>query len=369
MHFTLLPADRGQYEKLVHEHENSRVAYKVLPRSLFISMVTQFDLFVGTLIKLILHTQPNIISPEKPLTYGDLKGFKTIGEVVDNLIEKEIDSLLFDSHTAHLDWIGKKLALDLHRVLSAEWPIFAELTERRNLYVHTDGVINNRYVSKCSESGYLLDKEHRIGFELPMSPEYFKRSSECLYKIATKLSFIVWNKLVPKDVEAAADFFNDDIGIELIKRKRYGLAESLLEFAVSGFAGSADQTKRVFIINLALAKKSAGRAGEAMALIDAQDWSSANDELQLGVAVLKEDYPTALKLMERIGKRGKIIVENSYLNDPIFSSLRKQVEFGRIYKKIFGKKFNYEKPEIIPPPLRPPMIRVSLPKLNLGNSF
>ena len=347
INFTLLPRDQEQYKKLKNDRENSRIAYEILPQSLLVSKVTQFDLFIGSLIKIILNLQNNIISDEKILTFGDLKEFKTIKEAVNHVIEREIDNLLFDSHSAHLEWIGKKLNVNIKEELTLEWASFIEITERRNLYVHTNGFINNQYISKCKEHGFNLGKEHKNKAILEMTPDYFKNSSECLYKVAVKLTFIIWIKLIKNEKEIANRFFINEIIVELIKDNNYTLAKTLLQFSKSLFSNNRDEAKKIITINLALVEKLIGNKEGAKSIINSEDWSSCKDDFKLVLSVLEEKYDEVFKLMEKIGKEGDLISEVSYINDPIYSELRQQPKFLEVYKKIYKRNFiSEEKTEI-----------------------
>jgi hypothetical protein len=336
--FTVSPENYEEYSELVRQRNNSRIACKTLPRSLFVSAVSQFDMLIGSLVKTILDLQPNIISPEKVLTFADIKGFKTIKEAVDHLVDREIEALLFDSHSAHLEWLGKKTRIDILSKLSSELPAFIELTERRNLFVHADGIVNTHYLAQCKANGIVLQKDCKKGFELTMDPVYFKASVACLYGIAVKLSFLLWRQFKAAEIEKADEFFNNDIAVHLIKRKKYKLAENLLAFAEVEFTESTDEMHKVMFINLALSIKLDGRVEEAKNLVNTKDWSACSDDLQLGVAALKDDYKEAFRLMQKIGKESKFISEFSYIDDPIFENLRQQKGFDRVFKKIYGRK-------------------------------
>ncbi|MFI5260356.1 MAG: hypothetical protein ACHQU0_01000 [Candidatus Paceibacteria bacterium] len=343
-----------EYQKLKRERDSSGNALKILPRSLFVSGVSHFDVFIGRIVKIILDTQPNIISPEKTLSFADIKGFRTIREAIDHLIDKEIDTLLFDSHSAHLDWLSKKTGVQLIDKLSSEIPTFIELTERRNLFVHGDGLVNERYIRQCKEGGAKTANDSNKGSELGMNPEYFKNSMECLYKVATKTSFLLWRKFKKNETEEADEFFNNDIAVNLIKRKKYKLAENLLEFAEAEFAESNDEMRKAMSINLALARKLDNRKTKAIADIDKIDWSACSDDLRLGVAALKDDYTEVFRLMEKIGEESHFINKDSYKDDPIFEDLRHHESFPKVFKKIYGEKF-------VPPTERERVIESSRP--------
>lgn len=349
IYYYVSPKDQEFHNNLRKALENSKIAYKILPQSVFVGLVSQFDIFFASIVKLLLNEESNIISPEKTLSFKEIKKFKTIKDVIDHLIEKEIDALLFESHSAHLEWITKKTGIDLKKYFEKELPTFIELTERRNLFVHSDGIVNEHYLTKCKQVGITLPNNYKRGTILNVSPVYFKNSSECLYKISFKLTYLLWKKFIPRDQKEADILFNNEITIDLIKNKKYVLAEELLEFAVKYFTDSEEEIKKLFLINLALTKKLDGRKKEAVALIDSQDWTACNNDIKLAISVLKDDFDDAYMLMKKIGKEGELISEEIYMTMPIFDSIRKQKKFADMFRKIYKKELNSseEKQEII----------------------
>ena len=56
------------------------------------------------------------------------------------VVDDTIETLFRDSHTKHFEWIES--SLDIKSLKKFEqWPNFIELTERRNLFVHSDGIV------------------------------------------------------------------------------------------------------------------------------------------------------------------------------------------------------------------------------------
>ena len=110
------------------------------------------------------------------LHFSELSNFDSIESARSHLIWKEIDSLLRKSHFEHLKWIESKVELDKITTQNQWLNKFLELTERRNLFVHTDGVVNKHYLKNCSE--YKIDvskiEEHSI---LECDVEYFNEAS------------------------------------------------------------------------------------------------------------------------------------------------------------------------------------------------
>src|SRR5205807_1557366 len=139
------------------------------PRSIVISLISQFDVLIGGIIRVLSKRQPNSLNiADKILTFSQLQNFKTLEEAREYLLEKEIDSVLRMSHSDQIEWLEGKYQLTLRKGLKI-WPMFIEATERRNLFVHSDGIVSSQYINVCKEHKVDLQKDVCIGYELQVT--------------------------------------------------------------------------------------------------------------------------------------------------------------------------------------------------------
>jgi len=325
------------YEELEKNLVVSRIAFKVIPRSLFVCLISQFDAFFNSLVKKIFELYPEKLnSSEKALTYAQLIEFKSIDQIKEYIVEKEIESVLRENHTYHFEWLEKKLGITLRKDLSI-WSTFIELTERRNLFVHNDGIISNQYISTCRKNNIKLDKNDKVGQSLHILPDYFQSAYECLYELAAKLTHVIWRKLLPEDLENADASLND-ICYDLIQDENYKLADVLLDFASNGLPKHYnEQSLNVFVINKALSKYLANHKKIAKEILGERDWSASNNTFKLAVSILNEKYDESYELMELIGDSDLPI--HAYQTWPLFKKIREQPEFSKLYKKIFKEDY------------------------------
>ncbi|MCG7859183.1 hypothetical protein MD537_19565, partial [Flavihumibacter sediminis] len=135
------------------------------------------------------------------------------------------------------------------------WEKFVEITERRNLFVHCDGVVSSQYLSNCRGAKVKFEKQIQVGEKLDVSPEYFDLAYKSLYEISVKLTQVIWRKLLTNDLEKADESLND-ICFELLKNRHFDLADILLDFATNVLKKHHnEETKNVFIVNKALSLK------------------------------------------------------------------------------------------------------------------
>jgi len=119
-------------------------------------LVHKYDAYLGRLLRVAFYIRPEILAAsDKTLTYTDLASFKSLSAARESLIEREVESVIRDSHIDHFNWMEKRFDLPLRKDLEV-WPKFVEITERRNLFVHCDGIVSSQYLSVCKAHGVQL---------------------------------------------------------------------------------------------------------------------------------------------------------------------------------------------------------------------
>jgi hypothetical protein len=251
-----------------------------------------------------------------------------------------VETFLRDSHEGQFDYMEKKFAVSL-KVGLKSWSSFLEITERRNLFVHADGVVSKRYLEICRQNEIPTTDLIEGKTSLKVSHEYFLKSYNCLYEIGLKLGHVLLRKLFPEpeEVELADQFFND-VALNLIDLGEYDLACELLDSACDMWKNkfSNELFKMFMIVNSAQSHKWAGRNQKCQEIINKHDWSAKGDEFKLAKAVLTDDWNEGVKVMSRMGKTGPIS-DTAYRDWPIFKEFRQQEIFFRTYKDIFNQEF------------------------------
>lgn len=340
--------DDGE-KKLVVKVEDSRIldtlennasisslAYKIIPESLFVSLISQYDAFLNRLLRSIYEIKPDILnSSERNLTFSQLVDFKSVDDARDYIIEREIDTVLRKSHSEQFEYLESRLGLKL-RVNLLIWKTFIEITERRNLLVHCDGIVSNQYIKNCHEHSIKLEKV-KVGDRLRISPDYFFDAYNALYEIAVKLSHTIWRKLLISDLKEADKKLND-VCYKLLDSKSYKLADILLSFAYNQKKHFNESLKNIFIINGALSKYLQDDKKGCKKILEIKDWSASSDDFRIANEVLLEKYENVYALMKKVGDKGDID-KTDYREWPIFSKIRKEKKFQDTYKEIFNEEY------------------------------
>ena len=90
--------DSHKYEILERNQKIANHSIAILPNSLFVSLISQFDAFLGNLIKQIFIAKPEILnSSEKNISFSKLSELKKFEEAKEYMIEKEEKISMFVS--------------------------------------------------------------------------------------------------------------------------------------------------------------------------------------------------------------------------------------------------------------------------------
>lgn len=341
-----------EWKRLARRYEHYALSRTLLPRSLLISLLAQYDAYLGRLLRTIFVRKPEMLNgSDKKISFETLSQFASLDAAREHILEKEVEAILRSSHSDQFKWMEKSFDLTLTKDLHS-WPIFVELTERRNLFVHTDGVVSSQYIAVCRLHKCQLDESVKEGERLHIPPPYFKASNECIYEIGVKLGHVLWRKLFPEE-RAKADSNFIRLTFELIDNGKYDLAIRLLDFACNDFKKFANEANQLtLVVNRAQAYKWKGDDERCKKIMRAVDWTAKNDQFRLADAVLSEDWTRASKVMKRIGREGSVD-QFDYRDWPLFRNLRTQESFLLAYEEIFGEAFSAKSEVKTPEPLAP----------------
>ncbi len=340
-----IPAEHLHHHLNFVEGLNSHAFVKsIFPQNTLVSLVSQFDVFVGRLVRFIYRQKPEMLRAiERQLTYAEISGMETIARVQEFIIEKEIESLLRSSHIDQIRWFENRCAVTLRadEKLIAD---FVEITQRRNLFVHSDGVVSEQYLSACRENRCDCT-DIKAGAKLNVDQKYFTHAADRLLEVGFKLGQIVWRKLVP-DERSKANLSLVMIPYKLIARKRYAAAIKLLEFFVHSQRDRIrdDRTEYMCILNLAQAYKWLGDDEKCRETLQLENWITKSDDFLLAYYVLSEQYEAMGKLMRKIGAERDGINKVAYQEWPIFSAAAETSEFRAAFREVYDE--DYERKEI-----------------------
>lgn len=336
-----------EIKKIIRSIKELNSANKSFRRSQIVLLVSLFDRFIYSMLEAIYTKSPEkILKCEKQISYQELFKFRSKKEIISGTIRKEITSMMKEkSRLEQLKIIEKKEKLNFLNNNKELINIFLEITERRNLFAHYNNEINEEYIKNCKRIDNNLYKNLKIGKELNVDEKYFNESCDTIMELIIKLSFSILKYEFSKDekIKKSIDgFFNEDIGYELMKDKKWKIAEKLFKFFLSfnKQPTSSDEDRMIFLINYCICLKKQGKISELTKIIDdveKYDFKMIGSIYRLACYILKEKYDDAVVFMTKMRKRD--LNKNELLTWVIFEDFRLTPQFKIIFKKLFKENY------------------------------
>jgi hypothetical protein len=293
---------------------------------------------MGDLIKTMFYVRPELLnSSDKQLTFGKLLEFGDIESAREHIIEKEIETVLRESHAEQFKWLERKIAINLSSDLPI-WPVFIELTQRRNLYVHNDGKISNQYIKLCKDHGVQFEMDLRVGDNLEMGKDYLQVAIECVFELGIKLSQVIWRKINPNDI-VKADEALLELSYELLYNEQYLICRTILNFQEKYVKCSSLDIELRLLINRALSHKWLNDEEKCKKIVESKDWSATSNIFKLAKHVLLNEYEKAVEIMKLLANNSTEIDHIAYREWPLFKSFRNQEIFKITLNELYGSQF------------------------------
>jgi hypothetical protein len=254
------------------------------------------------------------------------------------MLEKEIDTFRRDSYVDQFTSLERKFNITLKKF--DEYPEFIELSQRRNIFTHNDGVVSEQYLSVCEREGWKFPRRPAAGDMLQVDIDYFGRALRVMSKVGFMLAHTLWAKVFPKEHDQLHESMNDRI-YQCLEHKRWRVAAELGTFALSEpmRKGITEISLRLRTINTAIGLKFADREDDARRILNSGDWTASYRDFKLAILILEEKYDDAIGVMLSIGKFGEILEQSSYYTWPLFHKFRERPEFYSTYEKIYGEPY------------------------------
>lgn len=320
------------------ERHNNSQPVKILETSLFISLFSAFDKYIGDLVLALYSLEPKLyknIGREVPLS--EILSYDSIEELREVVLHKESETIRRKSYAEQFSEFEGRFGLKLTQFES--WSKFIEMSQRRNLFTHCDGVVSKQYLDVCKTVNFDFDSAPDIGDQLEIGNEYLFESCRIVSEVAVMLGHTLWRKTSPSNIEAADSSLNSLI-FDFLHMEDWKKSISLSKFAQKLPKISTDKMERMFCVNYAIALNAIDKHSAAKNVLDKKDWTATTYDFRLAHAVVYKNYEEAGSLMQRIGKTGELVTEMAYHDWPLFKEFRERPEFFENYEAVFGYKYS-----------------------------
>ncbi len=310
---------------------------QMLAEILFTSAFSKLDAFLHELLRIVYTGRPELLET-KQVPFSDvLKHTKQ--EIIDSLVESAL-GILRKSYVQIFNKLGTQFKTTLKKF--ANWPVFVECAQRRNVITHCDGIVGSQYIENCQAEGVNLQGVSP-GDRLSVTPEYLLRSIDVVTEAGLKLGQVLWRNFRDESIKQA-DTHLGQLIFELLKGEEWPLALRMGEFGQDCAKRQyrkprSEVSLKIILINHAQAAKWSGDQAKAMALINGFDWSGSAFQFRLAVACLEEKWDEAAAFMEQIGAKSSDMPIFGYCGWPIFREFRETDQFQASFLKVFGVKF------------------------------
>ncbi len=304
-------------------------------KSNFVLLISSFEFLFADIINFYFKFYPtSALDKNFELNLKDIYEYKTIEEFVDEIVSKKIESLLYRSFEDQIIYLKKELKLNIYDAI-IEWDLIKEATLRRNLIVHNNSKINNRYLTEVNRE-YCKDvKKLEENSKITISKEYFERVYEEFYlagHIILQSCFRKWLS----DFSEIADALLMDYSYRCLNENENISAQKICQLGKQICSTNNDFQFRNNV-NFCISLKNQNKQNELQKELDSMDISNLSPILVMAYFALCDDKENTIKQIKNAKTVDKLKFED--INEwPLFSNLRKDEDFIQKTKKIFRIK-------------------------------
>jgi hypothetical protein len=336
--FDAHPVKQPPYLLALRRHYESAHIAEIMSHTMLLSLISQYDAFVGQLLRCLLAEQPELLKrSEKPLVWSDIADLPSLNEVRSLVVEREVENLLKQGHVDQLADLERRLSIETLRKFD-ELGDLVEIAERRNLVAHTGSKISIQYVRQCQK--YNVRPGGRPGEIIVIDNEYFAHACNTVITVGVKLAQTVWRHVLGKNKDALVnpDSHLAYVTYTLLVHEDWLLAQKLLRYATDLKIHSSDQRKYVFVVNYAQTFKWLGNSQSCAELLLPVEWGALDIAFRISAAVLRDDFDEAGELMENAAYTRQV-ARSAFEHWPIYREFRRTPQFAEAYRKAYKEEY------------------------------
>lgn len=333
-------ATEGVVQVLVDYYKLPRMTVRqveLLYRSAFVLLMAFFDYLIHDVIHCYYRSYPESLSDrdkELKISLSELKLCADRDEAVNMIIDKRVDSVLYESLVSQKKFLEEELHIDVGGSV-VNWDIINECVERRNVIVHNDCIANRRYLKSVELSVVPEGRRLKEGERLGVSAEYFKRSYDEILVAGVAIVQSCWRKWRKEDINTA-DRSLIMTAYNLLTREEWRVTEKI-GYLSKGMKVYDASNRNILDINYCQSLKWQGKKAELKVELDKFDESNLSPKYKVGLAALKSDRESFYKYAKQAVEI-KEIDEEALREWPLFRELREDAEYEEKIKAILCKK-------------------------------
>ncbi len=188
----------------------------ILKESMIIMLLIKYEDAIAELFRFLLEAHPEAYLAEKSIKYSELISFEGgLEEIKEKLINKEVEEFMWKSLQDWYRSFKTKYKVDFH-FGPGDLECFTEIYYRRNLIVHTQGVVNETYKKN------IVNSQAKIGDVLGVDAHYLDNAFSVSKRI---LIGTVWGLRKVADDSDALNSFLFLYGYDCLKREEWDISK------------------------------------------------------------------------------------------------------------------------------------------------
>ena len=308
---------------------------KILRTGTVVTLVSHFEALVSDLLHAYYSLFPQALPSTDATTISleDLRRLGTIPDAEQFIREREIEAVLRGGIEAQLNYFRKRPKINIDQGPMPNFLLaLAEVSKRRNLYVHNQGIVNRHYMETVD--GELSRRfEVALGNHVGASSEYINHAIDTVEVCGTALIQLCWRSWQKAGVGVANGALVD-VSYEALVSGRLNVVKALSDFCLATSYGD-DETKRKVCVNHAIALRDNGEADKIAPLLDRFDWSTSNLLFRLAYAAVTGDEDSFFDLLPRAVAAEEIHL-HPLLDWPLFSEVQSSSRWEPLLIELFS---------------------------------
>ena len=306
----------GKYNPLLAREASRENDQMVLSAktSMLSNAIVVFEEFLSSFYRLLIYENPALYFESKTVVIQELLR-KDLNDILDEKVDEMVECDLFDSISL-LKKIFEKENINIENVKKV-LEVFEESYLRRNIYIHNQGEVNEKYLSKIKHS------KQKIGDYLACSDEYFNgvvTSIKCLIFFSC-FSIISKIKHDESNEEKLINYYFSEL-----KKKNYELTKYVYKIMASNKEYEL-YTRMIYHVNYLISLK--GLNDESFEKeLDKFDVSASDIPFKIAKEALLLNHEKTYEMIE--ANFDTKTTPDELLNWPLYEDFRKTDYFKKI---------------------------------------
>ncbi|MCR9015434.1 hypothetical protein NU887_10335 [Aquiflexum sp. XJ19-11] len=323
---------KEEVERIIHKIKQSPKIpaknYGTLTKGAFIMLNNYFEFLFSDLLTYNFKKNTTTIDSKKlNISFDDLKKYNSIEEAYEDLIYKEVESLLIEMNFEELKtYFSEKLKINLETEI-INWNLITEIRERRNIIIHNNSLVNNKYISR-SKNPFNFN----LNDEVKIEKEYFLNALSEIKLAGVLLCLNCWGNWDKNDTTNAIKEIVD-ISFNNLKNSNHVFVEKICSYTEKRIKAKNDEEDDIIYkikFNQCIALKRLNKLEELNLILSTIKTGALTPLYKIAHLTLNNRHFEAVELVEKAIVADDLTIEK-YEDWPIFNEIRND---KKLHKKV-----------------------------------